>query len=112
MFESSKDILFLVLALCSLLFTTFICWALWYVIQMLKGAATAVQDIISKLHAIDETIRGVKEKLEHSVSYLGVVAAGVKVLIDYLGQHKDEVAKKAAEAAETIKRKVTGEDKA
>jgi methyl-accepting chemotaxis protein len=115
MFESSKDILFLVLALCSLLFTAFVCWALWYVIQMLREAAEAFESVTAKLHAIDEAMRGIKEKLEHSASYLGVVATGVKVLIDYLGQHKEEVARKASEAAakaaETFKHKMTGDDK-
>jgi nitroimidazol reductase NimA-like FMN-containing flavoprotein (pyridoxamine 5'-phosphate oxidase superfamily) len=116
MFESSKDILFLVLALCVLLFTTFVCWALWYVIRMLREGAKAVDDVVAKLHSIDETIRGVKEKLEHSASYLGVVATGVKVLIDYLGQHKEEVARRAAEAVEkaagAAKRKMSGDDEA
>ena len=108
MFESSKDILYLILAFCLLWFTAFLCWALWYVIRMLREGAEAVKSATAKLHAIDDAIRGVKEKLEHSVGYLSVVATGVKVLIDYLGQHKDEVAKKAADAAEAVKRKMSG----
>lgn len=110
MLDSSKDILFLVLAFCILWFTAFLCWALWYVIKMLRGASEAVQSVTAKLHAIDEAIRGIREKLEHSASYLGVVAAGVKILIDYLSQHKEEVAKKAAETVEKVKRKVGGSE--
>ena len=89
--ESSKDILFLVLAFCALWFTLFVCWALWYVIKMLRDASAAVNEV--------------RDKLEHSASYLGVVASGVKILIDVLHKNKEKVADKAEEAASRIKRK-------
>ncbi len=104
--ESSKDILYLVLAFCILLFTVFACWALWYVIAMLRDASKAVGEVRDKLHAIDEAMRGIREKLEHSAGYLGMVAAGVKSLISLLEKHKERVAEKAQETAEKIAKKV------
>jgi biopolymer transport protein ExbB/TolQ len=104
--ESSKDILYLVLAFCILWFTAFVCWMLYYVIGMLKDASETVRSVRDKLHAIDEAIRGVKEKLDHSASYLGMVAGGVKLAISYLEKHKEKVAEKAQKAAEKLGKKV------
>src|SRR5260221_10136524 len=103
--ESSKDILFLVLAFCALWFTAFVCWMLWYFIKMLRDVSATVSEVRDKLHAIEEAIQSVREKIEHSASYLGMVAAGVKMLIDILHQNKDKVADKAEEAAIKIKKK-------
>ena len=104
--ESSKDILFLVLAFCALMFTMFACWGMYYVIAMLRDGSNLIGEIRDRLHAIDSTIRGVKEKLEHSASYLGMVAAGVKMLIEILSRNKEKVAEKAEEAATKLKKKV------
>jgi biopolymer transport protein ExbB/TolQ len=104
--DSSKDILYLVLAFSILLFTGFVCTMLYYVIGMLKDASETVRSVRDKLHAIDEAIRGVKEKLDHSASYLGMVAAGVKLAIGYLEKHKENVAEKAQRAAEKIGKKM------
>ena len=104
--ESSKDILFLVLAFCALWFTAFVCWALWYVIGMLRDASQTVREVRDKLHAIDEAMRGIREKLEHSASYLGMVATATKVFIEYLNKHKEMVAQKAQEAATKVKKKM------
>lgn len=103
--ESSKDILFLVLAFCALWFTAFVCWMLWYFIKMLRDVSKVVSEVRDKLHAIDDAIRGIREKLEHSASYLGVVAAGVKMLIDILHKNKEKVAEKAEDAATKFKKK-------
>ena len=101
--ESSKDILYLVLAFCALLFTVFVCWMLAYVIKMLRDASNLVGEVRDKLAAIEGAVKGVKEKLEHSASYLGMVAAGVKMAID-LFQRKaaDKVKKTAKKAKEAV----------
>jgi hypothetical protein len=93
--ESSKDILFLVLAFCVLWFTAFACWALWYVITMLRAASKVVGDVRDKLKAIDEAIRGVREKVEHSANYLGILASSLKIIMSYFEDRKEEMKKKA-----------------
>ena len=104
--ESSKDILYLVLAFCALWFTAFVCWVLWYLIRMLRDASSAVREVRDKLHAVEEAMQGIREKLEHSASYLGMVATGTKVLIDYLAKHKEAVAEKAEQVAKKVKKKM------
>jgi hypothetical protein len=103
--ESSKDILFLVLAFCALWFTAFVCWALYYVITILRDASNAVSEIRDRIAAIDEAVRLVREKFESSFGAFGIAASGMKMLGSYLAKRKDKVAAKAAKVAEKVKKK-------
>lgn len=104
--ESSKDILFLVLAFCALWFTAFVCWALYYVITILRDASNAVSEIRDRIAAIDDAVRMVREKVEASLGTFGVAASGLKMLSGYLAKRKEKVAEKAAKVAEKVKKKV------
>ena len=104
--ESSKDVLFLVLAFCIFWFTAFLCWALYYLIQMLRDASRTVKDVRDKVKMVEDLVKNIKEKLEHTAGYFGVVATAFKMLIEYFERHKAEAAARAHEAAEAIKRKV------
>lgn len=104
--ESSKDILLLVLAFCALWFTAFVCWALYYVITILRDASNAVSEIRDRIAAIDGAVRAVREKVEASLGSFGIVAAGMKMLGGYLSKRKEKAAEKAAKIAEKVKKKV------
>ena len=45
MIETSKDILYLVIAFCVLWLTVFLCWALYYMIRMLKQTNQFLEDV-------------------------------------------------------------------
>lgn len=103
--ESSKDILFLVLAFCVLWFTAFVCWALYYVITILRDASNAVSEIRDRIAAIDDAVRMVREKVEASFGSFGVAAAGMKMLGSYLAKRKEKAVEKAAKVAEKVRKK-------
>ena len=105
--ESSKDILFLVLAFCVLWFTAFLCWALYYVITILRDASNAVSEIRDRIAAIDDAVRMVREKVESSLGSFGVAASGFKLLSSYLSKRKEKAVEKAERVAEKIKKKVS-----
>ena len=104
--ESSKDILFLVLAFCVLWFTAFVCWALYYVITILRDASNAVSEIRDRIAASDEAVRTVREKVEASFGSFGIAAAGMKMLGSYLAKRKEKAVEKAERVATKIKKKV------
>lgn len=104
--ESSKDILYLVLAFSVLWFTAFVCWGLYYLISIMRDASRMIAEIRDRLHAIDEAVRGVREKFEGALGSLGVAAGGIKMVMSYLAKRKDKMKEKAVEAARTIKKKV------
>lgn len=103
--DSSKDILFLVLAFSILWFTAFLCWALYYVISILRDASRLIEDVREKLDAIDNAIQGVRDKLTKGASSLSVMASGAKLLMEIMGAQKAKVVKKAKKAASTAKKK-------
>lgn len=104
-FESSQDILYLVLAFCALWFTAFVCWALYYVITILRDASNAVAEIRDRISAIDEAIHSVRRKVEDSLGSFGIAATGMKMLSNYLSSRKEKAVVKAVRTAENIKKK-------
>lgn len=105
--ESSKDILYLVLAFCALWFTAFVCWALYYVITILRDASHVIGEIHGKITAIERAIHAVREKVEASLGSFGVVAAGMRMMGSYLEKRKDKVMAKAERAAKEVRKKVS-----
>ncbi len=103
--SSSKDILFLVLAFCALWFTIFVCWALWYVIGMLRDASSVMREIHEKIAAIDRAVHAVREKVEASLGSFGIAAAGMKMLGSYLEKRKEKAAAKIEKVAQKLKKK-------
>jgi len=104
--ESSKDILYLVLAFCALWFTAFVCWLLWYVISILRDATKVIHEIHEKIAAIDHAVHTAKEKLEAYFGSFGVASAGIKMLGSYLEKRKDKAEAKARVVAEKVRKKV------
>lgn len=88
MFESTKDILYIVLAFCALWITIFLCWVIYYVAMILRQAYGLMNDVMEKMQAIEETFRGVREKLEHSSAYLALIADGAKYLVKHFTEKK------------------------
>ncbi len=99
MLETSKDLLYIVIAFCILWVTVFICWLLYYFISIIAGVRSVVKSAHEKLEKVDELINLIKDKVEHSATYLGVIVEGVGKIIDFLKERKskskDEPVKKS-----------------
>lgn len=76
MFDSSKDLFYIVLSFCVLWFTVFLCWFLFYLIKILKQTNDLVEDL--------------KEKIENALSHLGVIGEGIKKVISYVMEKRKE----------------------
>lgn len=92
--SNSQDILFLVLAFCVLWLTAFLAWFLYYGIMSVRQIYQAVKQIKTKIDAVDEIITMVREKISASTSYLTLIVAGVRKVIDLLGSGKSDKKKK------------------
>lgn len=90
MFNTSQDILYLVLAFCILWVTVFICWLLYYVVSILRRVETFMGEVEEKMHKMDAAMRGIKDRLEHSVSHLGIIGDAAKHLSKYFIEKKKE----------------------
>ena len=91
MLDTSKDILYLVIAFCVLWLTVFLCWMFYYVTRILKNANQIVEEFLSRLQIITEAINYVRGKVENIHSLLSVAGSGVA------GMVKNAVSKKAKE---------------
>ncbi len=90
MFENSKDLLNIAIALSVFGFAVFSCWAIYYLARILGTVFGAVKDMRDRLHKLDELIKAIKDKIEHSTSYLLLISEGVKKLVEVIKEHTDK----------------------
>ncbi len=95
--SNSQDILFLVLAFCALWLTAFLVWFLYYGVMSVRQIYQAISQIKARIEAIDEVISLVREKLSGGFSYLSLIVAGVRKMVDLLGSN-DETKKKKSKS--------------
>lgn len=88
MLNTSKDVLFITISASVGLLTIFTCWALYYLVQMLKQTNALVSDTRKKIDEFFEILEALKEKLSSSVSYLGVITEAVGQLVRYFGMSR------------------------
>lgn len=91
MIETSKDILYLVIAFCILWVTVFLCWVFYYIVKILKNANQIAEEFRSRLRLLTEAINYVRGKVENIYSLLSLAGGGVA------GMVKGVVTKKAQE---------------
>jgi len=84
MLETSKDLLFVVIAFCILWFTVFVCWALYYVIVMLRNISKMTISIREKMEVVDKILKLIKEKLEKGSSHMAMISDSAIKLIGFL----------------------------
>lgn len=91
MIESSKDILYLVIAFCVLWVTVFLCWMLYYVMRILKNTNQIVEEFRTRLQMLTEAVDYLRGKVENIHSLLSVTGSGMA------GAVKNMVTSKAKE---------------
>ena len=82
MFENSKDILNLAIALAVVSVAGFGAWAVYYIARILQQVFKITKEMRDRISKIDELIKTLKEKIEHSTSYLLLIGEGVKKLVE------------------------------
>ena len=88
MINTSKDILFVVLAFCALWLTLFVSWTIYYFAQILRQANVIISDFRNSLNLLDSLLKTIKEKLNSSSSHLAFMAEGAREVVKYLQNKK------------------------
>ena len=81
MIESSKDIFYIVLSFCIFWFTVFLCWALYYMIRMLKQTNALMSDVRDRIEQATNVIGALKSK---------IFEMGVNGVMSFFGKNKEE----------------------
>lgn len=84
MLENSKDFLNIAIAVAVLGFAALSGLAVFYLAMILRQAFRVVKEMRSRLDKIDELVRSIREKIEHSTSYLLLIGEGVKKLVEVI----------------------------
>ena len=82
MFETSRDFLNIALGSSIALLAIFSCWAIYYFARILQQAFGAVKEMRDRFSLLDELLRMIKDKIEHSTSHIALIADGVKKLLE------------------------------
>lgn len=103
MFDTSKDVLFIVLAVSAGVLTFFISWGLYYVVMLLKktyATVKEVSDLIAnireKLDRLEQLFNAIEDKIKHSASYLPLLMKGMSELLEFFKKKKEQRAEKRA----------------
>jgi predicted PurR-regulated permease PerM len=88
MIETSKDLLYVVLAFSVLWLTIFISWTLYYVIMMLRQTNQLIKNFREKIEKVSQAVEKIREKFDHSSAYLGAIGKAVEKMVEFLGEKK------------------------
>lgn len=105
MFEESRDLLNVAIAVSVLGLTAVSCCAVFYLAMILRQSFKIVKEMRDRMHKIDELIKTVKEKLEHTTSYLLLIGEGVKKLVEVIEEKIDKKDAPTASARKKGKKK-------
>jgi|AntRauTorckE6833_2_1112554.scaffolds.fasta_scaffold00060_8 hypothetical protein len=90
MFETSGDILNLVIAISVLALTGFLVWTIYYVVASLRKVYKIVHELDHGVKKALETIDSIKSKVNKSTSYLYVAGEVAKNVVNLM---KDKISK-------------------
>ena len=79
---SSQDILYLVLSLCILWFTVFLCWLLYQAGRVLRNANKVVEGLMHQLELISGAVDFIRKKVDGLSSSMGVVSSLATGLVE------------------------------
>lgn len=92
MFNTSQDILNIAKTAAVIGLSTITFILLYYLVRIVRDLFKIVNETRERLNKIDGVIQSVKEKVEHSTSYLLLISEGIKKVVeiakDYSGTSK------------------------
>lgn len=80
--ETSQDVLYIVLALCIVWFTVFLCWLLYQAARVLRNANRIIENVTAKLELITDAVEFIRRKVDGLSSSLGAVSGMLSGLVE------------------------------
>ncbi|MDD4606879.1 MAG: hypothetical protein PHS07_00860 [Patescibacteria group bacterium] len=105
MLETSKDVLYLVIAFCVLWLTIFMCWTLYYFLITIKTTKEIFQTVKERVYEVSDLIKTVKNKIERIAVPFTVVAETVKQIVPLIKKFTNSEEQKDKKTKTTNKKK-------
>jgi len=90
MFETSNDILNLVLSVCIIALTFFLCWGIYYFVVAVQKWYKITKKVEKGIDEAEQIIMTVKEKLHGSVANMIMVGDVAKKVYDFVKEKAEE----------------------
>ncbi|KKW42994.1 MAG: hypothetical protein UY92_C0001G0008 [Candidatus Magasanikbacteria bacterium GW2011_GWA2_56_11] len=103
---SSQDLLYIVLSLCIVWFTVFLCWLLYQAARVLRNANRIIENVTEKLELITDAVDFIKRKVDGLSVSMGAVSGMVSGLVEKFIVNK--LSRKFGEQVEKRDRRETG----
>ena len=105
MFETSSDVLNLVLSVCIIALTFFLCWGIYYFVVAVQKWYRITKKIETGVDDVEQIIFTVKEKLHGSAAYLLTMGDVAKKIFDFVQEKRSEAKARPKTAKTTTKKK-------
>ncbi len=90
MFATSSDILNLILSICILALTFFLCWGIFYFVVAVQKWYRITKKVEKGVEDVESIISTVKEKLNGSAAYLLTLGDVAKKIFDHVKERQEE----------------------
>lgn len=88
--SNTQDLFFLVLSIAVAWTAVFLCWGLYELAKLLHQGNEVVMETRHKVSKVEQALFSIKDRLESSMSYLGMIADGGKAIMSYFKKDEDE----------------------
>ena len=107
---SGQELLYVVLAICIVWFTIFLCWLLYQAARVLRNANTVIETLAHKLELINEGVQFMRnriDKVSKNVNIVSTLLGGFveKMVVGTLGDAFERKVKKRATKRKTKAKK-------
>ncbi|OGY86498.1 MAG: hypothetical protein A2233_02975 [Candidatus Kerfeldbacteria bacterium RIFOXYA2_FULL_38_24] len=77
-----------------LVFTAFLCWMLYYLVQILKQGNEVIQDVRQKITEFEQALQNIKQKVITSATSISFIASEIGTVVDIVKSIKQKKAGK------------------
>ena len=96
MFATSIDILYLVLSICALALTIFLCLSLYYFISSAHRAHKIIKRIETGVVKVEEIVEIAREKMKNSATYFMILGEVAKKAMEFVKDRQADKKEKKA----------------
>ncbi len=83
MWLSTLDFLYIVLSICIIVLTVFICWGIYYGIRIIKSIFNIIDQTQESLKRLENAFLETKERIENSFSAIKITTEAVKAILEF-----------------------------
>ena len=94
MFETSSDVLNLVLSVCIIALTFFLCWGIYYFVVAVQKWYRITKKVETGVDEVEQIIFTVKEKLHGGAAYLLTLGDVAKKVFEFVKDKREEYKEK------------------